>query len=709
MSRRRFPLVLFLVLALVYVAPDATSQPTYEWKKLCDLSIARHGFAVAKIAEDKILITGGFKNSSGQLHGEGAKDCEVINVTTGVSEAFPPMNDGRTEHIMLTRADGIIYVLGGRRENSESGSNSIEAYDPTTRTWKRVGSLRAGRRQLAGLFIDDHRILTVGGRLDASNVVGNAEIFDTRTGLSESVAPYPMGISTGCAAIIEGKPCVFAGRAGGVNSDRSREVWAFEGGGWRLLTRLQETVVAPTLVELPSGDIAVTGGALMESPFNASTAIQTLTNSSPARVVGNIKTGRQWHGAALWKNDHIVIVGGYQRNVVIASSAEAINLTNGSVMALPSLPEARAYVQLVSSEVQPGGVRSPTVIAISGLTGSGSGSMNTPSVYYLTESCSQPTQNLLDSKQFRLVGMAAVTNEGVRITPSTGTAVGRMSSNVPLDGSSFDISVGLKLSRGTDNGYLDGGPQGADGIAMLFSTGIDRTYLGRNGEGLGYDGLPNVVVVEVDAYRNPANFDRDPQHVALMVPVQGVTSSRHDDKNTVAMKQLPFELTADGSVYDFRVSYDGSRLNVFASSAATGTQLVLSVPDFDIFERLGVARSTPLYASITSATGKSMQEHTIVRWNLEGCGAITSVDDDEDVNVRTGDNHESVLSFDATSREIVVAQALTSDIVVYDLTGNVVLRHGPSQIGQRVDVSLLPRGFYVASSGTTSISFIVHE
>jgi len=684
------------------------AQTVYEWKKLCDLSFGRHTFAVTKVDEHRILVTGGFVNSTGQLSGTASNECEIINVTTGTLETFPSMIEGRAEHLMLTRSDGVIFVVGGRHAFSSRGIKSIEMYDASTNTWKHVGDLRRGRRQLAGVFIDDYRILTVGGRIDASTVVNDAEVFDTRTGISTSVSPYPMNISTGCAAIVQGKPCVFAGRSGGINSDRSREIWAFENGSWKLVSTLQITVVAPTIVELPSGEIVVTGGALYEEPFEASTAIQKISDLTPARVIGHVGVGRQWHGAALWNRSRVVIVGGYRENIEITASAEFFDLNTGRVTELPPIPEARTYVQLVSSNIQPGGVPGSTVVAISGLIGDGSGSSNTSSVYWLSETCARPSVDLLEPKTLRFAGMAAVTEEGVRITPSTGTAVGRVSSTVQLDGSSFEMSVGLKLSRGSDNGYLDGGPQGADGIAILFSTGMDRTYLGRNGEGIGYDGLPNVVAIEVDAYRNPANYDRDARHVAVMVPVQGITRSRHDDNSTVVMKALPFDLTADGSIYDFNVSCYGSRLNVYASSTTSTSQFFLSVPNFNIYEKLGVPPSTPLYASITAATGKSMQEHTIVRWSLGGCQTLTSFDD-EVLLLPPADNVVNCLQFDATTSEIVVKSESVPDVTVYNLTGQVVLRRAVTQAEQRIDVSVLPNGFYIATCGTSTISLIVHE
>lgn len=685
---------------------NAASQE-YNWEKGPNLK-NRHIFPVViKKSETEAYIIGGW--ASGQFSGPSTSvDRLYVDGDQLRVEEVASMRIARAEFVGFLEGDTSIVVFGGFTSGN-GVSNSVERYSFATKEWYEIGKLKEGRRQHAGLYLGDGKYLIVGGRRRDLSTYSTAEVFDVNRRVSESVASFPFSVNGAFGITVGNRHFVVGGRSGGPDDPKHRDIYEYvpSRNAWDVGQRMDKGREAPQLAMLRSGEAISIGGAYTEkSPYDFSDEI-LLGDENGWRIAAVGVIEMIYNAGAEFTDDVLVIAGGQDEQLRLSGRSQFIEIRTGRVTQGPDLNYKRQFHRAISFVMQSS--KTPTGRTVVIVGGAGDDPSVPTSIEYLVSKCDVESKNLLDSKQFRLVGMASVTNEGVRITPSTGTAVGRMSSNVPLDGSSFDISVGLKLSRGTDNGYLDGGPQGADGIAMLFSTGIDRTYLGRNGEGLGYDGLPNVVVVEVDAYRNPANFDRDPQHVALMVPVQGVTSSRHDDRNTVAMKQLPFELTADGSVYDFRVSYDGSRLNVFASSAATGTQLVLSVPDFDIFERLGVARSTPLYASITSATGKSMQEHTIVRWNLEGCGAITSVDDDEDVNVRTGDNHESVLSFDATSREIVVAQALTSDIVVYDLTGNVVLRHGPSQIGQRVDVSLLPRGFYVASSGTTSISFIVHE
>lgn len=619
------------------------------------------------------------------------------------STRIVPMKHVRSSNGSVQFPDGRVAVFGG---SGTHGQTPIEIFDPVTETWQTQGMFPDGRYQNVAVLIDSHRALIIGGRLGQSNVRSSCYMYDVLTGEVKQVADFPYVTSYSQAVqTVDGRTLAFAGRSDGPLSYRSAVIHEFDTtrGTWEVFGQMPQQNYYPSLCKLPSGQVLILGGSDREGPLRDEfrKSVEVIDGTTVTKIMDMIET-RAGHVAFGFSDTLCLVVGGADNIKGKRKSCEWLNLMQREARFGPELNVGRSFFGGASVT---GRDNNDYYVVTGGEPSGEEGSIEV----LVSKECDKPTQNLLDAKLFRLVGMAAVTDEGVRITPSTGTAVGRMSSNVPLDGSSFDMSVGLKLSRGTDNGYMDGGAQGADGIALVFSTGIDRTYLGRMGEGLGYDGLPNVVVVEVDSYRNPGNNDRDPDHVALMVPVQGVTSSRHDDKNTVALQPLPFSLVADGSVYTFRVRYDGSRLNVFASSTTTGTELVLSVPNFDIFERLGVTRSTPLYASITSATGKSMQEHTIVRWNLEGCGAITSVEDDQDVYVRSDENIESTLFFDEAHAEIVIGQPLATDVVVYDLTGNVVLRHATSVVGQRIDVSTLPRGFYVATSGTTRLSFVVHD
>lgn len=106
-----------------------------------NMSRARSGHTATRLANGSVLIVGGSNN------GTDGTTAELYNPATGQFEsANGGMSVSRTNHAAALLDDGRVAIIGG-----ESGENfvrgTIEAYDPTTRTFSALGHMTAARRR----------------------------------------------------------------------------------------------------------------------------------------------------------------------------------------------------------------------------------------------------------------------------------------------------------------------------------------------------------------------------------------------------------------------------------------------------------------------------------------------------------------------------------------------------------------------------------
>ncbi len=88
------------------------------------------------------------------------------------------MPDSCTQHLYL--ADGKVLVTGGW--NFSSYLNSVELYDPPTRTWITTNNMNDTRSVHTASILTDGKVLVSGGWNDVS-YQNSAELYDPSTGI----------------------------------------------------------------------------------------------------------------------------------------------------------------------------------------------------------------------------------------------------------------------------------------------------------------------------------------------------------------------------------------------------------------------------------------------------------------------------------------------------------------------------------------------
>jgi hypothetical protein len=160
-----------------------------------------------------------------------------------------------SEHAAVTAGDGAVLVLGGSRGLSTL-SDSIDRFDPVTRQFTRIGSLRTGRSGHTATRLPDGRVLVLGGASSLS--IGNvADLVDERTGAvshgGDLVQPRAWHAAT---LLADGRVLV----TGGLGRDTA-EIWDPATNTWRLLpARLAHVRQHHGATLLADGRVLITGG-----------------------------------------------------------------------------------------------------------------------------------------------------------------------------------------------------------------------------------------------------------------------------------------------------------------------------------------------------------------------------------------------------------------------------------------------------------------
>jgi hypothetical protein len=157
-----------------------------------------------------------------------------------------------------------------------------------------------------------------------------------------------------------------------------------------------------------------------------------------------------------------------------------------------------------------------------------------------------------------LSGDAVIANGVARLTPAAGGKHGALFTTVPApvqNGfvSEFTVAFSNEGGAGDSDGH-DGG----DGVAFLIS-GSPLTQVGEGGLALGYGDLENVLVVELDTWRNV--YDPSGNHVSVHWAKPDVAIN--DDSQTSLASNSAIANLSDGRPHRVRVDYAPGRLRVF--------------------------------------------------------------------------------------------------------------------------------------------------
>jgi hypothetical protein len=363
----------FLLLTLL-----STPLAAQHWSTLGDLTVARTNMAAVYIGSGRVLVMGG---STGIPAYDDPKavpvnTCEIVDVWGRRVLPAAPMSVARSEFVALRTRDTSVVVIGGVTGIDPNGqvTGAVELYDRDTGRWRTIGQLKTPRRQHVAGFIDEHRILVVGGRLQNYFSLTDAEIFDMRTGQSTPAAPFPYPINLPTLiSSHSGELVVVGGRTGGLNSERRAEVYAYDPATdeWVLNSVLAQAVSSVSGLRLWDRRIIIAGGMERDEPARPGAEVQ-LENVGKWKLVAPMSRGRAGAALAQWSENRVLVLGGIHSDRAPVATTEWIDMSRHVTMQGPTMSVARD--RFVALSVPAGALAEPhlhAIVAIGGLSGSG--------------------------------------------------------------------------------------------------------------------------------------------------------------------------------------------------------------------------------------------------------------------------------------------------------------------------------------------------
>lgn len=179
-----------------------------------------------------------------------------------------------TEAAAATLTDGRVLVVGGYDQTSHQALAQAEFYNPATNGWARAAPLPVARAGATAVSLPGDRILVVGG-VTTSDLQLPPEVYDAETNRWSQTAPLPFGPSEGAfgplamaaAPLSDGRALVL-GNGGAAIYNATRNTWSYAalpGNG---------ATEPPGLAPLSDGDVLLTnenadfasGGAEVYAP-----------------------------------------------------------------------------------------------------------------------------------------------------------------------------------------------------------------------------------------------------------------------------------------------------------------------------------------------------------------------------------------------------------------------------------------------------------
>lgn len=292
------------------------------------MSTARKVHTATKLS-DGVLITGGYTGTAVTA------TAETYSPGTGSFTPTGDMNTPRQLHTATLLQNGKVLVTGGRSDTSPSSTlATCELYDPTTRSFRTVGSMTKKRAYHTATLLNDGRVLITGGIVyDATaSPTNTAEIYDPAT---ESFTPVtatmtsPRNYHTANLFHLVndgGTKEWFVLISGGANGSagaslQSAEVFDPASGTFTATGSMYAPHSKHTATYLPaSGHVLIAG----DTSYESNTGDFFLGDFGNISIsAGTMVTGRASHTAVLLDNGKVLLAGGRTNGATSAATSSA--------------------------------------------------------------------------------------------------------------------------------------------------------------------------------------------------------------------------------------------------------------------------------------------------------------------------------------------------------------------------------------------------
>jgi hypothetical protein len=176
-----------------------------------------------------------------------------------------------------------------------------------------------------------------------------------------------------------------------------------------------------------------------------------------------------------------------------------------------------------------------------------------PMTIFSQESFSTGTFERL--QDYQLMGSAKIVGGDIQLTSSDEWLVGACWYKKKLE-VEYGFEVEFQMIINQNGGWRENGADGADGLAFVISNDPKGMSVGEPGEGIGYQGMSNCLVVEFDTFNN---FEGGNNHISIQTNGKGRVE-RYNEQSLAINHKIP-EL--QNTVRKVKIAYDFKDMRVY--------------------------------------------------------------------------------------------------------------------------------------------------
>jgi hypothetical protein len=308
------------------------------------MATARDGSTATLLSDGRVLIAGG-SGGAGAL-----ATAELYDPTSGTFSPTGSMTEARAYHTATLLSDGRVLIAGGQ-DSSGKGLASAELYDTTSGTFSPTGSMGAARQLHTATLLSDGRVLIVGGAEVAFGgpALESAELYDPAGGTFSPTGSMAHPREAHTATLLpDGRVLVAGGTTitfGTSTYDAFAELYDPTTGKFSPTGSMAKARYWDTATLLPGGRVLIVGG--VEQTLQLASAELYDPASGKFSMTGSMATDRSEHTATLLRDGNVLIAGGTDGTsnasggYTALASAELYDPTSGKFSRTGSMTVAR--------------------------------------------------------------------------------------------------------------------------------------------------------------------------------------------------------------------------------------------------------------------------------------------------------------------------------------------------------------------------------
>lgn len=297
---------------------------------IADMTTRRAAHTATLLDDGRVLIAGGFVGD-----GAGLASTELFDPATNTFRSVESMGAARVSHTATKLPDGRVLIAGGYDGDY---LRSAETYDPATNRFQRVGPMSSARSGHSATLLKDGRVLVVGGVGTGWTFLSSAEVFDPQTNAFTPTNAMRTARESHTATLLaDGRVLVVGGHRGrrpSVTIHASAEIYDPAAGGFSAggdMTRVRHKHEASLLQD---GRVLITGGSDENDGRGAYASAEIYDPTTGAfAATGDMNVARYKHQgtSALLRDGSVLIAGGSSRAEIFDPSTDTFSYVPGGL------------------------------------------------------------------------------------------------------------------------------------------------------------------------------------------------------------------------------------------------------------------------------------------------------------------------------------------------------------------------------------------